>query len=102
MKHRVFTEMDALAGPDAVLGSSCSAIPGSRFLADQPGRARCLVAHPANPPHLLPVVELVPTPWTAAACLERCRALMDKVGQVPVVLHKEIDGFVRTGCRRRW
>src|SRR6185312_197825 len=94
IKHRVFTEMDALAGPDAVLGSSCSAIPGSRFLADQPGRARCLIAHPANPPHLLPVVELVPTPWTAAASLERCRALMDEVGQVPVVLHKEIDGFV--------
>ena len=94
IKHRVFTEMDALAGPEAVLGSSCSAIPGSRFLADQPGRARCLIAHPANPPHLLPVVELVPTPWTAAASLERCRALMDEVGQVPVVLHKEIDGFV--------
>jgi 3-hydroxyacyl-CoA dehydrogenase len=94
IKHQVFTEMDAFAGPDTVLGSSCSAIPGSRFLEDQPGRTRCLIAHPANPPHLLPVVELVPTPWTSTVSLERCRALMDEVGQVPVVLHKEIDGFV--------
>lgn len=94
IKARVFAEMDALAPKDAVLASSCSAIPGSRFLAAVPGRARCLVAHPANPPHLMPVVELVPTEWTTPATLARCRDLLTQVGQVPVVLNREIEGFV--------
>jgi 3-hydroxyacyl-CoA dehydrogenase len=94
LKARVFTELDALAPPDAVLGSSCSAIPGSEFMADIPGRARCLIAHPANPPYLMPVVELVPTPFTSDATIERCGTLMTEVGQVPVLLRKEIPGFV--------
>ncbi len=94
LKARVFAELDALAPPDAVLGSSCSAIPGSEFLADIPGRARCLIAHPANPPYLMPVVELAPTPFTSDATVERCGALMAEVGQVPVLLKKEIPGFV--------
>jgi 3-hydroxyacyl-CoA dehydrogenase len=94
IKAAVFAEMDALAPADAVLGSSCSAIPGSEFLADIPGRARCLIAHPANPPHLMPVVELVPTPFTSDATIERCHRLMEQVGQVPVLVKKEIPGFV--------
>ena len=94
LKARVFAEMDALAPPDAVLASSCSAIPGSQFLADIPGRGRCLIAHPANPPYLMPVVELVPTPHTGDAAVERCYRLMEEVGQVPVVLKKEVPGFV--------
>lgn len=93
LKHRVFTEMDALAAPEAILGSSCSAIPGSRFL-DVPGRARCLIAHPVSPPHLVPLVELVPTPWTSAETVAATRRLMEEVGQVPVIVHKEISGFV--------
>lgn len=94
LKARVFAEIDALAPPDALLGSSCSAIPGSEFLADIPGRARCLIAHPANPPYLMPVVELAPTPFTSDATIERCSALMVEIGQVPVLLKKEIPGFV--------
>jgi 3-hydroxyacyl-CoA dehydrogenase len=94
LKARVFAELDALAPPDAVLGSSCSAIPGSEFMADIPGRARCLIAHPANPPYLMPVVELVPTPFTSDATIERCSALMAEIGQVPVLLKKEVPGFV--------
>ena len=71
LKARVFADMDALAGPDVILASSASAIPASDFTADLTGRARCLVAHPANPPHLMPVVELVPAPWTSSAVVER-------------------------------
>ena len=60
--------------PDAVLASSTSAIPASRFTEGLAGRARCLVAHPVNPPHLVPVVELCGAPWTAPATIERARA----------------------------
>jgi 3-hydroxyacyl-CoA dehydrogenase len=94
LKRAVFEAMDRAAPPDAVLGSSCSAMPGSTFLGGLPGAGRCLIAHPANPPYLLPVVELVPTPETSAAALARCRALMEAVGQVPVTLRKEVPGFV--------
>ena len=76
VKRQAFLDMDALAAPSTVLGSSCSAIPGSVFLEDVPGRGRCLIAHPANPPYLMPVVELIPTPWTEAEATEACRALM--------------------------
>jgi len=93
LKHRVFAEMDALAAPETILGSSCSAIPGSRFL-DLPGRARCLIAHPVSPPYLVPLVEVVPTPWTADETVTATQQLMAQVGQTPIVVHKEIDGFV--------
>ena len=85
--------MDVLAAPETILGSSCSAIPGSEFL-DLPGRARCLIAHPVSPPYLVPLVELVPTPWTAPETVEATRRLMDEVGQTAILVHKEIDGFV--------
>jgi 3-hydroxyacyl-CoA dehydrogenase len=93
-KAALFAEMDRLAKPEAVLGSSTSAISGSAFLAEVPGRARCIVAHPANPPHLMPVVELVPAPFTAPETVARARAVLAAVGQVPVVLHAEVEGFV--------
>ena len=55
----------------AILASSTSALLPSHFTADLPGRARCLVAHPINPPYLVPAVEIVPAPWTPPASSER-------------------------------
>ena len=69
-------------------------IPASEFTGNLPGRGRCLVAHPVNPPYLVPLVELVGAPWTDPAVVTRTRALMDRVGQVPVVAFKETTGFV--------
>jgi 3-hydroxyacyl-CoA dehydrogenase len=94
LKRDVFTALDRAAAADVVLASSCSSIPGSEFLDGLEGRARCLIAHPINPPYLVPLVELVPTPWTAEATVERCADLMRAVGQVPIRLNKEIRGFV--------
>src|SRR5689334_3568710 len=63
-KRAAFRELDALAPPDALLCSSASAIVASLFTEDLAGRARCVVAHPVNPPHLVPLVELCAAPWT--------------------------------------
>ena len=93
LKHQVFAALDRLAPATTILASSSSGIPGSRFL-DLPGRHRCLVAHPANPPYLLPLVELVPTPWTAEETVKRAWDVMVAVGQVPIRLKAEIEGFV--------
>ncbi|WNV85636.1 3-hydroxyacyl-CoA dehydrogenase [Umezawaea sp. Da 62-37] len=94
VKQELFARLDELAPPDAVLASSTSMIPCSRFAADLPGRARCLVVHPGNPPYLLPIAELVPAPFTDPAVVETTRVLLAEAGMTPVVLAKEVEGFV--------
>jgi len=94
VKREVFEELDRRARPDAVLASSTSAIPASRFTESLAGRARCLVAHPVNPPHLVPIVELCGAPWTSPETMARAERVFASVGQVPIVVRRELDGFV--------
>jgi L-gulonate 3-dehydrogenase len=93
-KRAVFAELDERAPADAVIASSTSALLPSAFTEGLGGRARCLVAHPINPPYLVPAVEIVPAPWTDGQAIERTRALMAGAGHSPLVLAREIDGFV--------
>jgi 3-hydroxyacyl-CoA dehydrogenase len=93
-KKKIFAAMDALARPATILASSTSTIPASAFTKGLKGRNRCLVAHPVNPPHLVPLVELCPAPWTSKRVLARSRALHESVGQVPITVRKEIQGFI--------
>jgi L-gulonate 3-dehydrogenase len=93
-KQALFAELDRLASPDAILASSTSAIVASRFTENLPGRARCMVGHPVNPPHLVPVVELCGAPWTSPATIERARAVYRGIGQVAVTVNREVEGFV--------
>ena len=93
-KRAIFAELDRLAAPDAILASSTSTIVSSKFTEHLTGRHRCLVAHPVNPPHLVPLVELVAAPWTAPEIVDRAKAIYEAVGQVPIVVKKEIDGFI--------
>jgi 3-hydroxyacyl-CoA dehydrogenase len=93
-KREIFAVLDRLALPSAILASSTSALPASRFTEALQGRARCLVAHPVNPPHLVPVVELCGAPWTAPETIARAREVMTAVDQTPVTIHGERDGFV--------
>jgi L-gulonate 3-dehydrogenase len=94
LKQALFAELDRLAGPQAILASSTSAIQCSLFTEGLPGRARCLVAHPVNPPHLIPVVELSGAPWTDPDTIARARATYQSIGQSPITVRKEIDGFI--------
>jgi len=93
-KTAIFAQLDALTPPDAVLASSTSWLPASTFTADLPGRGRCLVGHPTNPPYLVPLVELCPAPWTDPKVMERAHALYAGAGQTPVSLSREIPGFL--------
>ena len=94
VKRAVFARLDSAAPPDAVLASSTSAILPSAFTADLKGRARCLVVHPINPPYLIPAAEVVPAPWTAPAAVERAANFLRAAGHAPIVMKREIDGFV--------
>ena len=94
VKRAVFAEIDKVLGPATIVGSSSSGIPASVFTDHVACRARCLVAHPVNPPYLIPVVELVPAPWTAAETVRWTRTLMERVGQKPVEMTREAEGFI--------
>lgn len=93
-KQAVHAAIAAVAEPGTIQASSTSGIPASQWSADLPNRSHCLVAHPINPPHVIPLVEICPAPWTAPDIVERVRSLQEAVGQVPVVLRKEVPGFV--------
>ncbi|WP_313352251.1 3-hydroxyacyl-CoA dehydrogenase [Paracoccus sp. (in: a-proteobacteria)] len=93
-KRALFAEMDALAAPDILLCSSTSTMPTSAFTKELSGRARCMVAHPVNPTYLIPLVELSGAPWTAPEHVVRAREILTEVGQKPITLNKEIEGFV--------
>ncbi|EAQ02212.1 3-hydroxybutyryl-CoA dehydrogenase [Pseudooceanicola batsensis HTCC2597] len=94
VKRAVFDEIGEAAPPDALLMSSTSALPGSQFLTEVPNPERALVAHPVNPPSHIPLVELCGTGVTEEATFERARQLFLSARMEPVVLRKEIEGFL--------
>ncbi|HVY16776.1 MAG TPA: 3-hydroxyacyl-CoA dehydrogenase [Rhodopila sp.] len=93
IKTAVFAELERAAQPHATIASSSSGIPASAFTEGLRTRERCLIAHPVNPPYLVPLVELCPAPWTDPAAVAATRALMERAGQVPATVKKEVDGF---------
>jgi L-gulonate 3-dehydrogenase len=93
-KRALFETLDRLAPPNAILASSTSALLPSLFTDYLKGRERCLVAHPINPPFLVPAMEIVPAPWTSSDVIERTKKLLLSIGQAPIVMKREIDGFV--------
>ena len=94
IKSAVCAEIGALLTGTTVVGSSSSGIPASSFTEHVANRERFLIAHPVNPPHLIPVVELVPAPWTAPEILPWLTGQLQHFGQVPVQVRSEAQGFV--------
>lgn len=94
LKKALFAELNRLAPQHAVLASSSSAILPSHFTEHLTHRHRCLVIHPINPPYLIPAAEVVPAPWTSPEIVERARDFLIAAGQAPIVMKRELDGFV--------
>jgi L-gulonate 3-dehydrogenase len=94
VKREVFSLIDSLASPQAIVASSTSALLPSKFTDHLRGRHRCLVVHPINPPYLIPAAEVVPAPWTSAEALEKTRAFLIEAGHAPLVMKRELDGFI--------
>lgn len=93
-KIKVFEALDGSARTDAILASSTSALLPSRFTQQLKGRGRCVVVHPINPPYLIPAVEIVPSPWTTPETVERSRRFLVSAGHAPLVMKRELDGFI--------
>jgi L-gulonate 3-dehydrogenase len=94
IKRTVFSVMDRLAAPETILASSTSALLPSKFSEGLAGADRCLVAHPINPPYIIPATEVVPAPWTRPDVVQRTAELMRQIGHAPIVMGKELDGFL--------
>lgn len=94
VKQELFARIEAAAPPEALLLSSTSGLMPSDMGADLTAPGRVVVGHPFNPPHVVPLVEVVPGAQTPAATVEAAATFYRSLGKVPVVLHKEIGGFV--------
>ena len=93
LKTKLLTKIDELINDETIVCSSTSCIIPSALTKDLVHRSNFLVAHPVNPPYFVPLVELVPAPWTSENAIEKTKTLMHAIGQSPVVLKKEIPGF---------
>jgi L-gulonate 3-dehydrogenase len=93
-KQLLFREIERLAAPATILASSSSAIMPSVIFGELSARSRCLVAHPLNPPHLAPIVELSGAAFTSPEVVEKTSQFMRLCGMVDVIVQKEIDGFI--------
>ncbi|MGI5335922.1 3-hydroxyacyl-CoA dehydrogenase NAD-binding domain-containing protein [Streptomyces sp. CA-181903] len=94
VKKEVFAILAAHTRDDVVLASSSSSLLPSLIAQDNPAADRMVVGHPFNPPELMPLVEVVPGPRTAAHTVERAIEVYRELGKLPIRLKKEIPGFV--------
>lgn len=92
-KQTVFQEVESLVKESVILSSSTSCLMPSNVFSRVQNRTRCIISHPVNPPYYVRLVELVPHPETLPAVMDVAFSLMSDVGQAPVRLRKEIDGF---------
>lgn len=94
LKKAIYARLDDAATPATILGSSTSAHDMSEIAAGLPGANRCIVAHPVNPPHLIPVVEILPGEKTDPDVVTRTRDFMNSVGQKPVLMNYYVPAFL--------
>jgi len=93
-KRDLWKRVGAAAPAHALLLSSSSALPASAQARDMAQPQRMLIGHPFNPPHVIPLVEVVPGMQTAPEAIKEAVAFYTALGKVPQVVRKEIGGFV--------
>ena len=94
IKREIYRDLDQLARPEAILASSTSAMLMTEIQSATARPQRCVVAHPYNPPHIVPCVEVVPGEATSAETVEATRAFMERMGRVAIVASKECRGHI--------
>ena len=93
-KIKLFAELDAATPEDSIIASSSSGIPMSTIQSKCKRPERCVIGHPFNPPHIVPLVEVVGGTKTSADAIKQAMAFYASIGKKPILLHKELRGHV--------
>ena len=96
VKQDFYSKIDTFLRPDVVIASSTSGLLISEIVKNCSTKDRAIVGHPFNPPYLLPLVEVVASEYTDKACIDQAVSFYRAFGKVPIVLKKEIPGFIAT------
>ncbi len=100
VKKRVFRDIDAAATEEAIIASSSSFLLMTEIQKATARPERCIEVHPYNPPHLIPLVEIVPGHATAKTTVARTVQFMKSLGKVPIVPKKEVAGYIANRLQR--
>ena len=93
-KIKLYAEMDAVTPPDSLIASSSSSLTMSAVQSKCEHPERCVIGHPFNPPHVVPLVEVVGGAKTLPAAIEQAMAFYKSIGKRAILLRKEVPGHV--------
>jgi L-gulonate 3-dehydrogenase len=93
-KQKIFAKVDAAANPKAIIASSTSGMDMNEIAKDLPGISRCIMAHPFNPPHIIPLVEVMPTKRTDPEVVKQTVLFLSSLGQKPVLVKFFVTGYL--------
>ena len=94
-KTKLYAQLDELLPPDVIIASSSSGLTMSEIQSGcRSHPERCVIGHPFNPPHLIPLVEIVGGTKTSEETIQRVTQFYTGLGKQPVRLHKELSGHV--------
>jgi 3-hydroxybutyryl-CoA dehydrogenase len=94
LKQKIFAELESMVAADTVLASNSSAIPTTEIGRDLKHRARVIGTHFWNPPHLVPLVEVIQNEKTSEAVVHATMDLLRDAGKTPVHVRRDVPGFV--------
>lgn len=94
LKHALFAEIEPHLAPEAIVASSASGLMVQEMQQGWRDPSRFLLGHPFNPPHLIPLVELITNDRTAAGVLETAEAFYGRMGKVTIRIKREVSGHV--------
>lgn len=93
-KQDLYVKLEAFTKAGALILSSSSGIPATVFAEKMKNAERVLIGHPFNPPHLIPLVEVVPGKQTSKEAVDEALEFYKALGKQPILIEKEIPGFV--------
>ena len=94
LKKAIFIELEKFSNKETILASSSSYLLPSKISSQIIHKNRCIVAHPALPPHVVPFVEICPSEKTSDVTIQKAKKIYKSAEYIPIVLKKEIEGFV--------
>jgi 5-formyl-3-hydroxy-2-methylpyridine 4-carboxylate dehydrogenase len=94
LKHRVFSQLEKLVAETTILASNTSGIPISRIQEAVTKKGRVVGMHWSNPPHIIPMVEVIAGSHTDSSVVQSAKKLLVECGLIPVVVEKDVPGFV--------